>query len=761
LGKSPSSRQSEIRRKLGESWGGWWPRIRALPGFPIAIALGFVAGAFAITLSGQERSPYYLGQTLTQPVLSRVRFERVNKLRTAEVRKQAQQDVPNYFRINQGLLDAVKSELDDLRAAVNAAESFAKFSSTDSKRWPLDQAAFDELRLLCTDEASRAKFKKECDAMVQRLATYNMVERADVSREIRSTASVVELDRGGGVFSAIPKERLTYANTSEHVERVADRLVPRDSPPAVRAILVGIIKKAIAPAPDQYRPVYVFDQEYTKKKIDEAGALEPVKDSYQVGDRLVQTGVIDGEALALLKAEHEEYLRQRQVDTFLKTQWAKETFGLFGLILLITGGLAVFTHRAHPRITERPLRALGLAILLLSMLLANRLVLVGMATSPIWSVTTITMTAAILTIAYSQYFALGATASLALLTVLTLGAPFGLFIVHLVVISVTALMLEDVRTRLKMVELGGITAFAAAISAQFVGLTMQEGLQIVAKQAAFAALAAFAGISVVLVLLPIIERAFRITTSLTLLEWADTSNPILRHLIEKSPGTWQHSHLLGSMAEAAAEEIGANGLLVRVGAYYHDIGKTSKPHYFIENQSGKTSAHQGLAPRMSLLVILAHVKDGLAMAREHGLPRVLHQFIAEHHGTTLVRFFHDRATREARASGREEREISESEFRYPGPKPRSRESAILMLCDGVEGAVRALQEPTPGRIEGIVHEIAMSRLMDGQFDDCDITLKELARVEQSIVKSLQAFHHGRIAYPRGPEEPVGSFVRSA
>ncbi len=154
---------------------------------------------------------------------------------------------------------------------------------------------------------------------------------------------------------------------------------------------------------------------------------------------------------------------------------------------------------------------------------------------------------------------------------------------------------------------------------------------------------------------------------------------------------------------------------------------------------------------MSLLVILAHVKDGLALAREHRLPPVLHQFITEHHGTTIVRYFHARAAQEAKANGRRDREVSESEFRYPGPKPGSRESAILMVCDSVEGAVRALQDPTPSRIESVVREIILARLMDGQFDDCEITLRELARVEQSLVKSLCAIHHGRIAYPRGGE----------
>jgi membrane-associated HD superfamily phosphohydrolase len=150
---------------------------------------------------------------------------------------------------------------------------------------------------------------------------------------------------------------------------------------------------------------------------------------------------------------------------------------------------------------------------------------------------------------------------------------------------------------------------------------------------------------------------------------------------------------------------------------------------------------------MSLLVILAHVKDGLALAREHGLPPALHPFIAEHHGTTVVRYFHSMAAQEARTGGRDERKVSESEFRYPGPKPRSVESALLMISDGVEGTVRSLADPTPSRIETVVHEIIMARLMDGQFDDCEITLRELTRVEQSLVRSLCSIHHGRITYP--------------
>jgi cyclic-di-AMP phosphodiesterase PgpH len=190
-------------------------------------------------------------------------------------------------------------------------------------------------------------------------------------------------------------------------------------------------------------------------------------------------------------------------------------------------------------------------------------------------------------------------------------------------------------------------------------------------------------------------------------------------------------------------------LLARVGAMYHDIGKTQKPDYFVENQEAQMSRHDRLSPTMSLLIITGHVKDGLEMARAYGLPRVLHQFILEHHGTTIVKYFHHAASEAAAktATGKHDREVAESEFRYPGPKPRIPESAILMLCDGCEGAVRAITEPTPGRIESTVHQVVMARLIDGQFDNCDITLKDLRTIEQSIVKSLCAIHHGRIKYP--------------
>jgi hypothetical protein len=262
-----------------------------------------------------------------------------------------------------------------------------------------------------------------------------------------------------------------------------------------------------------------------------------------------------------------------------------------------------------------------------------------------------------------------------------------------------------------------------------------------------AAWAAGAGVVVgffVAGVLPFVEKAFKVTTPMTLLELSDVHQPLLRKLAQTASGTYNHSLNVAVMAENAAEAIGADGLLCRVGAYYHDIGKINKPGYFIENQAGGPNRHEKLSPAMSLLIIVGHVKDGLEMAREYNLPTALHHFVESHHGTTLVEYFYHAAQQR---KGEGEPQPSEFEFRYPGPKPQTREAAILMLCDTVESAARSVAEPTPNKLEQLVHKLAMKRLMDGQFDESNLTLEELHRVEEAITRSLVGIHHGRIKYP--------------
>lgn len=242
-------------------------------------------------------------------------------------------------------------------------------------------------------------------------------------------------------------------------------------------------------------------------------------------------------------------------------------------------------------------------------------------------------------------------------------------------------------------------------------------------------------------LLPYFESVFGITSAIRLLELTNPNHPLLRRLLMETPGTYHHSIMVGNLAEAAADAVGADGLLARVGSTFHDIGKIKRPIFFVENQLGADNPHDKIAPSLSTLIITAHVKDGVELAKEHKLPPVVTSFISEHHGTDLVKYFYHRAL-EANEGG-----VEESDFRYPGPKPQTKETAIVSLADAVEAAVRSLPKPTPGKIEGLVRKIIRDRLDDGQLDESDLTFKDLNKIADAFSKVLIGIFHGRIEYP--------------
>ncbi len=242
-------------------------------------------------------------------------------------------------------------------------------------------------------------------------------------------------------------------------------------------------------------------------------------------------------------------------------------------------------------------------------------------------------------------------------------------------------------------------------------------------------------------IVPLIEMVFDYTTDITLLELANLDRPILRRLMIEAPGTYHHSVVVGTLVEAAASEIRANPLLARVCGYYHDIGKIKKPLYFIENQSGKNK-HDKLAPSMSSLILIAHVKDGVEIAKKNKLGHIILDTIKQHHGTSLIKFFYEKAKQR-----RGEDSVNIDDFRYPGPKPQTREAGLVMLADAVEAASRTLENPTPSRIQGLVQNLINKIFSDGQLDSCELTLKDLHNIAKSFNKILTGIHHHRIEYP--------------
>ncbi|HHM02401.1 MAG TPA: HDIG domain-containing protein [Caldithrix abyssi] len=244
-------------------------------------------------------------------------------------------------------------------------------------------------------------------------------------------------------------------------------------------------------------------------------------------------------------------------------------------------------------------------------------------------------------------------------------------------------------------------------------------------------------------ILEVFERGFDVTTDVRLLELSDLNHPLLKELSIKAPGTFHHSMVVGNLAEAAAEEIGENSLLARVGAYYHDIGKMEKPEYFVENQMDAKNRHSELKPNMSALILVSHVKTGLELAEQYKLPGRIRDFIAEHHGTTLMNFFYNKAV----ALAGDKDKVSEADFRYPGPKPQSKGTAIVMMADTVEAATRTLQNPTPSRIRAFVEGLVDAKYRDGQFDECDITFKEVKQSIDAFMPILYGVFQHRIEYP--------------
>jgi putative nucleotidyltransferase with HDIG domain len=381
--------------------------------------------------------------------------------------------------------------------------------------------------------------------------------------------------------------------------------------------------------------------------------------------------------------------------------------------------------------------------------------LAALSTQPIYllGVMPTLLVATILAIAYDKRFALGAGCIHAVFVTLAANVGMGLLLVLVAGVLVTAMLLDEVRTRRKLVEVGFAAGLAMAVAAIATGFAQLDNWVNVLTNGLYALIGGVAVGVAVLGMLPFIEKAFRISTGMTLLELADVNHPLLRRLQSEAPGSYNHSMQVAVLAEEAARAIGANALLCRVAGYYHDVGKIHKSDYFIENQSGGHNRHLNLSPSVSLLIIIGHVKDGVELAREYNLPREVTPFIQEHHGTTLVEFFYRTAKDQQAAVPETERsgDVPESQYRYPGPKPRSKETAIMMLADTVESATRAMKEHNPSRIEARVHDLALKRLHDGQFDDCDLTLRELDLVKQSLVKSLLHIYHGRIEYPSDRE----------
>tara|TARA_B100000003_G_scaffold16442_1_gene13423 strand:+ start:3042 stop:5360 length:2319 start_codon:yes stop_codon:yes gene_type:complete len=368
----------------------------------------------------------------------------------------------------------------------------------------------------------------------------------------------------------------------------------------------------------------------------------------------------------------------------------------------------------------------------------------------------VTMGAMTLTILFDARIGFMATTSLAIFMGIMMGQNIDLVIVSLFTATIAVYNIRELRKRSQL-----FTTMFALIGASILviiglGLFKENSWSIMFRDIQFLALNSILAPILTYGLIGVFEMIFEVTTDLTLIELLDYDNPLLKEAQRETNGTFNHSIVVGNLAEACAKAIGAHSLLCRVGAYYHDIGKMAKSEYFIENQYGGKNRHDNITHTMSARIIRAHVNEGLRLAHENGLPKIVSDFIPMHHGTTRVEYFYRMALKEAEKTGAK---VDESAFRYPGPKPNTKETGILMICEAVEAAVRSIKEPDIFKIEAMIDKIIQQRIEDGQLSECPLTLDELNRIKGTVdgtsgmLPVLRGIYHIRVEYPDDPQKP--------
>lgn len=711
----------------------------------------------------KPRFPYRAGQFTEVGIQSRLDFEVENVPETLRIRRDAEALAPLVLVQEPTVIDRLISQLraqlsevsnadsvGDLSAATQAAFGFSAVNETDREQ------AFSLLRnrLQDADESSGKRLDELIAEFEKLLTDARNLGLIDNLQALRLTG-----DTSDGPTPLNRNRSLKVVDSHgivKHNGILADVLLQEQLRETGRLgklwptlTKLSTIKSSLEIWLQQnLKNQLILDPVATKAELQAASErAKPRFDRYAKNAVLIPAGHQLSEtdkSLGILRLEYEAYAEN-------VTFWQRisQINGLVTLLVLLIILFGVFLKFFAPELLEDNSQLLIFVAMGTASVFLSRV----MSADP-WRAEIIPLLATVMitAIAYSQVIAILTAFLLSLLVSMATLGEIGHFLTLMTICVTSTIPLRRIKSRLVMVKAGFLVATVSFFAVWSTSVIHAEGASELWRNFPMIVTGLkFAGWALVCCYLvagslPFIEQAFGIVTDISLLELTGVSHPLLQELARRAPGTYNHSMTVASLAEAAAEAIGANGLLTRVGAYFHDIGKMLKPEYFIENMTdGTPNPHNTLAPAMSTLIIIGHVKDGLELAEEHNLPEPLVNFIEQHHGTTLVEYFFHEATRKADVDHRTD--ASESNFRYPGAKPQSRETAVLMVADAVESASRTLKEPTPKRIQSLVHEITMKRLLDGQFNECNLKMNEIRIIEESLIKSLLAAHHGRVRYP--------------
>jgi hypothetical protein len=482
------------------------------------------------------------------------------------------------------------------------------------------------------------------------------------------------------------------------------------------------------------RPNFILNvRETDKRKQAALASIEPVRETAKKGQILVRRGdIVTSEQI---HAMEEMGLYKGQVSEV-------RIFGLTIFVLTLMAIVLGYLYKFANAVYENDLHLvlMGL-IMLVTLLLGKAAHYYSDFTAPIAAgalLTAILIDARVglmVSVALSMLFGIIVDHDLRAVAVALVGSMAGVFSV-----SKMAHGYSLTKTGLWIAAINFLVIGSTGFIEQLTG-------QQVLMQGMFGILSGISSAVITIGLLPYLEHTFNITTSLKLLDLAQPKHPLLQRLLLDAPGTYHHSIMVGNLAETAADSIGADPVTVRVGAYYHDIGKIKRPVFFIENQMGSENPHDKIAPSLSTLVVTSHIKDGVDLCRDYKLPQVITDIVQQHHGTMLVSYFYKQATENEHSEC-----IIEADFRYEGPRPQTKEAALIMLADACEAAVRSIAKPNVNRVEAMVRRIIRERLHDGQLDECNLTLKDLNTIGDVFIRVLSSMFHTRIEYPDALKE---------
>ncbi len=500
----------------------------------------------------------------------------------------------------------------------------------------------------------------------------------------------------------------------------------------------AIVSRAIA---SQVLPNLSFNRAQTQREITAAVDLVPKTIGFvKENERIIGKHDRITNEIKLKLDSLERALRERTGAADILLQFG----GKFLMMLVIIGLLSIYLFLFRKKIFYNNKMLLLIAVLVIFEGLMMFFAFTAQTALPVQYLVLVPVASMILTVVFDSRVAFQATVAIALMVGAMKGNDFSAAFTALSAGALAVYTVRDIKNRTQIFRSLVFIFLGYAVATLAVSFQRAEDLPTIMTDFSFIAINSVLSPIITFGLLIFFEKVFNIATDLTLLELSDFNQPALRELSQKAPGTFHHSIIVGTLAEKAAESVGANPILARVGAYYHDIGKTIKPEYFIENtMDSNKSKHDWLPPDISVQMVMSHVSDGIDLGRKYHLPQRILDFIPMHHGTTLVAYFYGKALKRPFATG----DVSEDDYRYDGPRPRSKETAIVMLADSVEAATRSIQEKSMGNIVSMIDAIVKSRYEEGQLDETNLTFGDLTKIKESFLAVLSGIYHKRIEYP--------------